>query len=61
MTPALHLSVATEHSYRAQGGANVNSPDNKQQSDGQTRQRAMSTGDAETISKTIDETEGGNR
>jgi hypothetical protein len=39
----------------------VNRPGNSQPGDIQAFHDAMSTGDAELISKTIDQTEGGNR
>jgi hypothetical protein len=43
------------HSHRPQEKPNVNSPGNKQQGHVQPLQDAMNTGDAEFISKTIDE------
>ena len=43
------------HSHRPEEKPNVNSPGNKQQGHVQRFQDAVSTGDAEVISKTIDE------
>jgi hypothetical protein len=40
---------------------NVNRPGNHRQATLSRFQRAMNTGDAKTISKRIDQTEGGNR
>jgi nucleoside-diphosphate-sugar epimerase len=57
----VQISVATERSDRAEEEPNANRPGNNQQSNAQTLPSAMNTGDAELISKTIDQTKGGNR